>query len=94
MNLFLYWLVPTISLTFVVGLFRVRMWKRSISSFIAIIGFAVISNAMHYGYINLGLVLIPIFCLLLFVRGMLRDDTDKLFQLPHDNILKRRHTDV
>ena len=81
MSIYLYWFVPTISLAFVGGLFRVKMWKRSVSSFIAIIGLAIISNLMHYGYINQGLIIIPILISILFIRGMLKDDNDKWLHL-------------
>ncbi len=79
MSIFLYDLVPTAMLGLFTLLVIKRMWRSSVSTFIAMFGLTLISNLMHYGYINSGLVMTIVVSLILILRAIFFKQRDDKF---------------
>ena len=70
--------VPTFAMGLLALIFLFKLYKRSISTTISIVTFAIASNLHFYGYINsCGEVLLAGMALLV-IRGMLKPDDDKV----------------
>ena len=78
MSPFLYQAVPFISAVLFLLMFQWKIWKRSISSFVAVSGLMLISNLMHFGYIDMGFIFILLTIVLLLLRAMTKPENDKL----------------
>jgi len=76
MTITLYTLVPMLSIVLFTMSLTMKIYKRSVSSFITIIMVAVASNSMYYGYINFGLVTIVVLMVVMFLRAVTKADTD------------------
>lgn len=83
MSLYLYHLVPILSGMYIALAFIFKIYKRSVNGFIGIVGIAIITTCMSYGYINAGLIIIPILTTTLLVRSLLKNDDDKWIHFPH-----------
>jgi len=72
----LYTLVPMLSLVMFVMSFTMRIYRRSVSSFITILMVAISSNAMYYGYIEFGLISIVLLMIIMFYRAVVKPAND------------------
>jgi len=75
----LYTLIPMISLAMVFFSFSMKIYKRSISSFISILMISISSNLAYYGYIDLASMAVLIFMVVMFYRAMVKPENDSFF---------------
>lgn len=76
MNQYLYLLLPYLSLGMVALSIRFKLHKRSISTFMSFVMIAVVSNCIHYGYVDCGLIATVIYMVVMMLRAMGKPDND------------------
>ena len=78
MNQYLYLLLPYFSLGMVALSFQFRLHKRSVSTFMAFVMIAFTSNAIHYGYVELGLIAVIVYMVAVMVRAIAKPANDTI----------------
>ncbi|MGW8169623.1 MAG: hypothetical protein ACWGHH_06430 [Sulfurovaceae bacterium] len=71
-------LLMAVSTVLLVGLGLTQMWKRSISTFILLIGFSIYFCCHTYGHEDTGSVILAILMFLAYYRAMLKKDNEKI----------------
>lgn len=74
-----------------------KIYKRSISTFSVFVAFAIVSNLLYYGYVELAMCALIISLVLLLLRAIMKDDNDTIFVKPYkgtEKRNKRRHRHV
>lgn len=73
----LYHLIPALSLGLAVLSIIYKLHRRSVSSFLTIIMVALSSNAIYYGLFSLSMIVVFVFTMVIFMRGIMKADNDK-----------------
>jgi len=89
-NIFMFKMILLTYLSVLV--FKFKLWKRSISTTIILISFAVSTVFEYYGLLYMSDIIILSAITLLVVRGTTKHDNDVLFKMPKK--FNRRSTDA
>jgi len=79
MSNYIYLLVPYFSMGMLALSILFKLYKRSISSFMTFMMIAVVSNAVYYGYVEIGLDILVVFMVFLMLRALNKPDNDTIY---------------
>ncbi len=68
--------IPFFSGVIAIMVFQFNIYKRSKSTFLTVLSFVFTANAMAYGYLDMGVIVMIVSIIVLIVRAVMKPDTD------------------
>lgn len=88
---FLVDLIPYFSFGLLALAILFKIYRRSISAFIAILSNAIVVNLFFYGYFDIGILVLFASLLVIFFRAMIKPENDKFIVRPYHGLEKRHN---
>ena len=77
MSIYLYMLIPYMSIGILALSIKFKIYNRSVATFMSFVSIAVTSNCFYYGYIEIGIIATVVYIGIAMARAICKPSTNK-----------------